>query len=141
MTGSNLRYQPVSVDYVVQLWIPELARVRYGGDGDRSVVVCGWLSWGRDLTNPLVASLPALFPRLAGPAHVGTVRSRGNMGLRRGAGGEGWSVSCGTCKPDCGCLKSHFSSPPTERQCQSPLLQRPRHHSHIKPVFLVAGKD
>jgi AraC-like DNA-binding protein len=59
--GSNLQHQPVSVDHVVQLRIPELERVRYGGDGDRSVIVCGWLSWERDLANPLVASLPALF--------------------------------------------------------------------------------
>ncbi len=61
LLGSGLQYAPVSLDHVVALELPELARVRYGGAGDRTDIVCGWFSYERDLPNPLISALPRLF--------------------------------------------------------------------------------
>lgn len=61
LVGSGLQHAAVSIDHVVQPRLPELARVRYGGHGERSVVVCGWFAYERDVPNPLTATLPRLF--------------------------------------------------------------------------------
>lgn len=61
LIGSGLHNAPVSLDHVVQVQLPELGRVRYGGDGERSVVACSWFAYERGMTNPLITSLPRLF--------------------------------------------------------------------------------
>ncbi len=61
LLGSGLQHAPVSIDNVVQLKLPDLTRVRYGGAGDRTVIVCGWFAYERDVPNPLIAALPRLF--------------------------------------------------------------------------------
>lgn len=61
LMGSGLQFAPTHIDHVVQIRMPELNLVRYGGDGERAVLVCGWFSYERDLPNPLVANLPAQF--------------------------------------------------------------------------------
>jgi AraC-like DNA-binding protein len=61
LVGSGLQHAPVSLDHVVQIRLPELARVRYGGAGDRTVIVCGWFAYERDIPNPLMTTLPRLF--------------------------------------------------------------------------------
>jgi AraC-like DNA-binding protein len=61
LMGSGLQFAPAHIDSVVQLRMPELQQVRYGGDGERALLVCGWLAYERDLPNPLVANLPPQF--------------------------------------------------------------------------------
>lgn len=59
--GSGLHRAPVNIDHLIKVKIPELKPIRYGGQGDRAVVVCGWLAYERDVPNPLVGALPPLF--------------------------------------------------------------------------------
>jgi len=59
--SSDRRLMPARFDDVVQPRLPELNRVRYGGDGERTVIVCGWFAFERELPNPLLATLPGLF--------------------------------------------------------------------------------
>jgi AraC-like DNA-binding protein len=61
LLGSGMRHAPVSIDHIVRVKVPELTGLRYGGDGDRSVIACGWFAYERDVANPLVAALPRLF--------------------------------------------------------------------------------
>ena len=61
LMGSGLQFAPAHIDHVVQLQMPELNLVRYGGDGERAALVCGWFAYEPDLPNPLVANLPAQF--------------------------------------------------------------------------------
>jgi AraC-like DNA-binding protein len=72
LLGSALHHAHVSIDHVVQVRMPELDRVRYGGDGSRSLIVCGWFAYEPGLFNPLISSLPALFhvPLMRRPAGV-----------------------------------------------------------------------
>jgi hypothetical protein len=43
--------------------LPELNLIRYGGDGDRSVVVCGWFAYEREVPNPPGGGAPGYFVR------------------------------------------------------------------------------
>jgi AraC-like DNA-binding protein len=57
---------------VVRPKAPELERIRYGGDGDTTVLVCSWFAYEGDAPNPVMANLPRLFTaplrsRPAGP--------------------------------------------------------------------------
>jgi AraC-like DNA-binding protein len=61
LIGSGLGHAPVELDHVVRVNLPDTSLVRYGGGGDRSVVVCGWFAYEGDVQNPLVAALPRLF--------------------------------------------------------------------------------
>jgi AraC-like DNA-binding protein len=61
LMGSGLQFAPAHIDNVVQLRMPELNLVRYGGDGERAVLVCGWFAYEREVPNPLVANLPQQF--------------------------------------------------------------------------------
>ena len=61
LMGSGLLFAPAHIDHVVQLQIPDLHRVRYGGDGERAHLVCGWFAYEPDLANPLITNLPAQF--------------------------------------------------------------------------------
>jgi AraC family transcriptional regulator, alkane utilization regulator len=59
--GSHLHQSPSEVDHVVQPRVPELNLVRYGGDGEQTLVVCGWFAYEGEGTNPLTDALPRLF--------------------------------------------------------------------------------
>lgn len=61
LLGSGLQHAPVSLDHIVRVKVPELTSLRYGGDGDRSVIACGWFAYERDVANPLIEALPRLF--------------------------------------------------------------------------------
>ncbi|WP_367847281.1 cupin domain-containing protein [Rhodoferax sp. WC2427] len=61
LIGSGLHHAPVSIDHVVKIKEPHLTPIRYGGEGDRTVLMCGWFAYEQDIPNPLVASLPKLF--------------------------------------------------------------------------------
>jgi AraC family transcriptional regulator, alkane utilization regulator len=70
--GSGLQHAAVDIDHVVRPRVPELDRIRYGGDGDCTVLVCGWFAYEGDTPNPIMESLPRLFStpirrRSAGP--------------------------------------------------------------------------
>lgn len=71
LVGSGLQHAPVSLDHVVMPRLPELRRLRYGGAGDRTVVVCGWFSYERDTPNPLLPMLPPLFRAQVGRRPAG----------------------------------------------------------------------
>ena len=61
LIGSGLRHAPVDLQHVVRVKLPELAPIRYGGEGAACLVVCGWFAYESDVPNPLVSSLPSLF--------------------------------------------------------------------------------
>lgn len=72
LIGSGLHHAAVDLDHVVQVAMPQLSRVSYGGEGDRSVVICGWFAFENGSPNSLADSLPRLFcsplrEREAGP--------------------------------------------------------------------------
>src|SRR5215213_5052389 len=69
--GSGLQYAPVSIDDAVRVKVPELAPMRYGGDGDCTRLVCGWFAYDRDVPNPLVAVLPQVFRSAVGHRPAG----------------------------------------------------------------------
>lgn len=93
LIGSGLRHTAIDLDYVVQVKLPELNLIRYGGDGDRSVVVCGWFAYEREVPNPLVAALPNIFRsqvgrRASGPWMEQSVRyALGEAGSRQPGSG------------------------------------------------------
>jgi AraC-like DNA-binding protein len=59
--GSGLQNAAVDLAHVVDARVPELARIRYGGDGERTVLVCGWFAYEGEIPDPLIANLPRLF--------------------------------------------------------------------------------
>jgi AraC-like DNA-binding protein len=71
IVGSGLRHAPVNIDHLIQVKLPELNLIRYGGQGDQAVVVCGWFAYERDVPNPLVESLPRLFRSPVGQRSCG----------------------------------------------------------------------
>ncbi|MDB5872104.1 MAG: transcriptional regulator, AraC family [Ramlibacter sp.] len=70
--GSGLQHAAVEIDHVVSPRVPAMERIRYGGDGESTVLVCSWFACEGDAPNSLMANLPALFTtslrrRAAGP--------------------------------------------------------------------------
>ena len=58
--GSGLHHAPISIDDAVKVRMSDLHRLRYGGDGDQTVLACGWFAYQSDMPNPLLAALPHL---------------------------------------------------------------------------------
>lgn len=72
VVGSGLQQAAVDVDHVVTPRVPATERIRYGGDGETTVIVCSWFAYEGDAPNPMMANLPHLFTtalrsRSAGP--------------------------------------------------------------------------
>jgi AraC-like DNA-binding protein len=70
--GSGLHQAAVDMRHVVSPKAPELERIRYGGNGERTVLVCSWFAYEGDAPNPVMANIPPLFTtslrsRPAGP--------------------------------------------------------------------------
>lgn len=61
LLGSNLQNAAVDLAHVVDPRVPELARLRYGGSGERTVLVCGWFACESEVPHPLVSNLPPMF--------------------------------------------------------------------------------
>lgn len=89
--GSGVQHAPVSIDHLVRVESPQINALRYGGNGDRSLVVCGWFAYEQGTPNPLIAAMPRLFTasmsnRPSGPWIEQSVR----YAVREaGAGGPG----------------------------------------------------
>lgn len=95
--GSGLHHAPVSVDHVVRIESPQMNTVRYGGKGDRSVIVCGWFAYEHGMPNPLMAAMPSLFTastikRASGPWIEQSVR----YAINEAAGGQPGSGAVAT---------------------------------------------
>jgi AraC family transcriptional regulator, alkane utilization regulator len=70
--GSDLHHAAVDVEHVVRPKVPAVERIRYGGDGERTVLACSWFAYVGDAPNPIMSNLPRLFAtalrsRPAGP--------------------------------------------------------------------------
>jgi AraC family transcriptional regulator, alkane utilization regulator len=70
--GSGLQHAAVDIDHVVSPRVPALDRIRYGGDGEATVIVCSWFAYEGDAPSPMMSNLPSLFitplrKRAAGP--------------------------------------------------------------------------
>jgi AraC family transcriptional regulator, alkane utilization regulator len=70
--GSGLQHAAVDINHVVSPRVPAVDRIRYGGDGEATVVVCSWFAYEGDAPNPMMANLPPFFTtalrkRPAGP--------------------------------------------------------------------------
>jgi AraC-like DNA-binding protein len=61
LIGSGRLHAPVQLQHALQVRLPEVAPVRYGGDGDACVLVCGWFAYEPSVPNPVLASLPPVF--------------------------------------------------------------------------------
>lgn len=71
LIGSGPRHAPVDLAHVVSVQLPELAPLRYGGDGAGCVLVCGWFAYERDVANPLLSVLPRMFRTAVGARPAG----------------------------------------------------------------------
>jgi AraC family transcriptional regulator, alkane utilization regulator len=72
VVGSALHQAAVDIDHVVSPRVPAMERIRYGGDGETTVLVCSWFAYEGDAPNPMMSNLPSLFTtslrrRAAGP--------------------------------------------------------------------------
>lgn len=59
--GSELHASTVDEAHPVSPRAPELERIRYGGDGERTLLVCSWFAYEGDAPNPVMANIPRLF--------------------------------------------------------------------------------
>jgi AraC-like DNA-binding protein len=61
LLGSGLQHASVDVSNVIRLRIPELSLTRYGGDGEQTLMTCGWFAYDASVSNMLIEHLPQLF--------------------------------------------------------------------------------
>lgn len=61
VVGSGLQHAAVEVSNVIQPRVPELSRVRYGGDGEQTLIACGWFAYEAGVSRMLIEQLPRLF--------------------------------------------------------------------------------
>jgi AraC-like DNA-binding protein len=61
LLGSGMQHAAVLIDHIVMPRVPATERIRYGGDGDMTVIVCSYFAYEGDAPNPMMAGLPRLF--------------------------------------------------------------------------------
>lgn len=61
VVGAGSGGGPPCVRDAVALQLPELARVRYGGQGATTLVICGWFTYEPQVARAVVAALPRMF--------------------------------------------------------------------------------
>jgi len=61
LVGSGLDHGPMDVADAVEVKVPTLESIRYGGDGAPTVVICGWFAYERNVASPIMAPLPRVF--------------------------------------------------------------------------------
>lgn len=89
LIGSGIGHAPVDARHMLPVKVPEIAPVRYGGDGEGTLLACGWFAYEGDVPSSLLAGLPrvirvSLAGRPAGPWIEQSVRHA----LREAAAGE-----------------------------------------------------
>ncbi len=70
--GSGLQHAAVDIDHVVSPQPTGLERIRYGGDGEPTILICSWFAYEGDAPSAMMQNLPRLFTtslrkRPAGP--------------------------------------------------------------------------
>lgn len=58
--GSAAMAGPVALPHLVHPVWPDLSRIRYGGNGERTRLACAWMSYERGRAHPLLQALPAV---------------------------------------------------------------------------------
>jgi AraC-like DNA-binding protein len=58
LIGCGPDHAPVDPRHALRLKLPELAPLRYGGEGEATSLVCGWFAYEGEAANPLLAALP-----------------------------------------------------------------------------------
>jgi AraC-like DNA-binding protein len=61
LIGSGRDHAPMATGDAVEVKVPTLASMRYGGDGAATRIVCGWFAYERNVSSPVMATLPRLF--------------------------------------------------------------------------------
>lgn len=61
LLGSGMNHSSLSVRDSVQLKLPDLGGIRYGGHGAATEIVCGWFAYERNVARPMFAALPRIF--------------------------------------------------------------------------------
>lgn len=61
LVGSGVGNAPPAVGDAVELRLPQLTRLSYGGQGAATVVVCGWFGYEQHVANSIMSALPPLF--------------------------------------------------------------------------------
>jgi AraC-like DNA-binding protein len=61
LVGSGMHHTPMAIRDAVEVKVPELTSVRYGGEGAPTLVVCGWFGYERHVASPVMTALPQLF--------------------------------------------------------------------------------
>ena len=61
LIGSGVGHAPVDARYMLDVKVPEIAPLRYGGAGEGTELACGWFAYEGDVPNPLLAALPRVF--------------------------------------------------------------------------------
>ncbi len=59
--GSGPAHAPIDLAHRVDPRVPEMRLRHYGGEGARTVLVCGWFAYEGSLPDPLISTLPAVF--------------------------------------------------------------------------------
>lgn len=58
LIGTGVDHAPVDERHMLDVKVPELAGIRYGGQGEGTVLACGWFAYEGSVPNPLLAALP-----------------------------------------------------------------------------------
>lgn len=61
LLGSGMNHSSFTVGNSVQLKLPDLGGIRYGGTGASTEIVCGWFAYERTVARPMFAALPRIF--------------------------------------------------------------------------------
>ena len=59
--GSGLNCGPIETLGALEIDVPQLSRLSYGGHGDSAELVCGWFAYERQIATPLTSTLPPMF--------------------------------------------------------------------------------
>ena len=94
LIGCDLGQAPVDARHTLQVKLPELAPLHYGGQGAPCSVVCGWFAYERDVPNPLVSALPPVFRVALGRRPAGAwVEQSLRYALQQAAAGQPGSTA------------------------------------------------
>lgn len=89
LIGSGTGHAPVELQHAVPVKLPELAPVRYGGDGEMTLLACGWFAYESGGPNPLLDALPPLLHVVLGNRPAGAwVEQSVRYALQEAAAGQ-----------------------------------------------------